>query len=455
MSTIDLGPSPIALPADEATGFRANTGAEQGEENVAGSDTAAAGGRSGRLIGIDIARGLALVGMFTQHVFIAGPDGESSTGWVEWVFRESAGRASVLFFVLSGVSLSLIYRKGSPSATNGALIRRGVLLLFGGILLTDAVWGGSILQHYGLAFLLAPLLLRSGLKRLLAVTTLGLVGGPIFLLYARNWSDDVRGIWEGRTGEWIIGETWELLADGSYPMALWIGFFTLGMLIGRLDLRSRRVLLQTLAVALVAVFAVGIGAGQLADRYGSPDGFGSDSFADDSFDDGTIEEMTEEEWKQFLADEDVSVTEDADGFMVIDGDFDDSFDDSPMPDHPADWKELYDVSGHSGRIGWTLQTSALAVAIMSAALLLPRFATTPLTPLAWMGSMSLTAYLIHIVMVNDVFDRFVADEGLPVIVQEWIVLGLIVTLIALCALFRVFLPAGPFEWVLKKFTVSR
>ena len=56
--------------------------------------------RPGRLVGIDIARALALLGMFTQHVTLDG-DGGVSTGWVAWVFTEAAGRASVCLLYTS------------------------------------------------------------------------------------------------------------------------------------------------------------------------------------------------------------------------------------------------------------------------------------------------------------------------------------------------------------------
>ena len=71
---------------------------------------AASGARSrllapSRVMGVDVARGLALFGMMSVHVFPAlDADGSAS-----WAYRISAGRASALFAVLAGLSLMLAH----------------------------------------------------------------------------------------------------------------------------------------------------------------------------------------------------------------------------------------------------------------------------------------------------------------------------------------------------------
>ena len=62
--------------------------------------------RPGRLVGLDVARCLALLGMVATHVLDARtPDGELATA--QWL---AGGRASALFAVLAGVSLALMTR---------------------------------------------------------------------------------------------------------------------------------------------------------------------------------------------------------------------------------------------------------------------------------------------------------------------------------------------------------
>lgn len=370
--------------------------------------------------------------MFTQHVFLADADGATSTGWVGRVFLEAGGRASVLFFVLSGVSLTIIADRGSASASVGALRRRGILLLLGGLLLSSLLWPASILQHYGVAFLAAPWLLRLGNRGLGAVTALGLLGGPVLLLFAGRWTGGVVGLWSGNAGAMLMSNAWDIAVVGTYPMVLWIGFFTLGMWLGRLDLWSRSTLVRILAGGLIAAVGVGTLSSSLEDRFGLPE---FESF--ESFDDGGG------------AFDDVEFTEDD----FVGDDFDGEFVKDDFVE-PADWRSLADISGHSGHIGWTMQTGALAAAVMAFALLLPVQITSKLSPLAWMGSMSLTAYLVHIVSVTDVFDRVVAETELSVVAQEWFLLSLMVAMIGVCSIFFKLMGVGPLERLLKQFTVG-
>ncbi len=387
--------------------------------------------RPGRLVGIDIARALALLGMFTQHVVLDG-DGGQSTGWVALVFTESAGRASVLFFVLSGVSLSVIAARGSASAATTVLVRRGFLLLTGGLLLTASIWPASILQHYGVAFLAAPLLLRLGWRGLTAVTAAGLVGGPVLLLFARNWTSEVVGVVEGQAGQWVLGTAWDLAVSGLYPMVLWIGFFTIGMLIGRLDLGDRRIQWRLAGPALVAALLVGFTAARLTDRYGSPDpGFDPGSGSGSLVDGGELGAAPFDE------------SFDAEGFLLDDVHVE------------PDARALYEVAGHSGGMGWTLQTGALAVGVMALALLLPPIVQRGLAPLAWMGSMSLTAYVVHIVLVTDVAGPYIENGDWSILTRELAFAGLLVTMTAACALFHLTLRTGPLEWLLKQFTLGQ
>lgn len=450
---------------------------ETDETAAAPSAPASASAGPGRLVGIDIARAVALLGMFTQHVSLDGEGGQS-TGWVAWVFTEAAGRASVLFFVLSGVSLSVIAARGSASAAPTVLYRRGFLLLTGGLLLTASIWPASILQHYGIAFLAAPLLLRLGWRGLTAVTAAGLVGGPVLLLFARNWTSEVVGVADGQAGQWVLGTAWELAVSGLYPMVLWIGFFTAGMLIGRLDLGDRRTLVRLTVASLVAVLVVGFTAARLTDRYGSPDvgfdggsGSGSGSLIDggglaagDPFDDDSLwEELPDGSFEFVGTDEQLAELEAAGAF---DGSVDDGFDEfgsggsgAFLPvddvDIPPDGRALYEVAGHSGGMGWTLLTGALASGAMALALLLPALVQRGLAPLAWMGSMSLTAYVVHIVLVTDVAGPHIEDGDWSILTRELAFAGLLVTMTAVCALFHLVLRTGPLEWLLKQFTLGQ
>jgi len=66
------------------------------------------GRTSTRLAGVDVARGLALLGMAAVHIF---PE-QSADGGLHPAYVVAAGRASALFAVLAGVGLALLRRSG-------------------------------------------------------------------------------------------------------------------------------------------------------------------------------------------------------------------------------------------------------------------------------------------------------------------------------------------------------
>src|SRR5688572_29706598 len=74
---------------------------------ASGSDAVAAGAR---LVGLDVARALALLGMVATHVIASRtPTGEESLAHVL-----ASGRASALFAVLAGVSVALLTGRRTP-----------------------------------------------------------------------------------------------------------------------------------------------------------------------------------------------------------------------------------------------------------------------------------------------------------------------------------------------------
>ena len=349
----------------------------------------------GRIHGIDIARGIALLGMMTVHVFITGD--QEPTGITAWLLQAPSGQASVLFFVLSGVSLSVIAGRGSASADPAVLRRRGVILLLLGLLLSATAWSASILEHYGVMFLLAPWLLRLSRRSLAIVAAFGMVLGPTVLLVLEGQTPFL-----GHGGvTWPASVVSSLWIDGTYPLIVWVGFFALGIILGRLDLRSSKTAAQLLATGLIGVALVTAGLFGLS-RAGiesprekifdeSPASFSEDG--DGSF-------ITEEEFKRLKESGELTFTDD---------EFEKKFDkDFEVDRNP---RQLLSTGSHSNEIGWTLRASSIAVAILGVTLLLPGAIQRVFTPLASLGSISLTAYLLHIPFVTDGWDWIVGQES--------------------------------------------
>jgi uncharacterized membrane protein YeiB len=204
-----------------------------------------------RVVGLDLARFAAIAGMVVVHAAelttlptSSGTQGAAADApaVVEWVRAAATNRARLLFFLLAGVSLSLLADRGR--AGTGVLLRRaGFLTALGGLLVLLG-WDDVVLSFYGVLFVLAPLLLRLATPALLAVAVLCAV--PAVLLFARDPEREA-----GLTGAaLVVGEVLPL--------------FALGLAVGRLpllaDATARRLALLGAALAapgLVVLAAAG------------------------------------------------------------------------------------------------------------------------------------------------------------------------------------------------------
>ncbi|WP_062521431.1 heparan-alpha-glucosaminide N-acetyltransferase domain-containing protein [Demequina silvatica] len=202
----------------------------------------------GRVVGLDVARGLAVLGMVAAHV---GADGSRGDGepW-PWLVA-SHGRPSALFAVLTGVTISLMLAGAGGRGDAWAVrhtrarvaARAGLLVLLGGFLAQLATGVDIILVNLGLMMLMAIPLLRLPSWALLSIAGLAFAFGRavVAAILPGGW-------WEHAP---VIGKLWSY----HYPALAWIGYVLLGVVVGRLALRAGRV--QALLVGLGAVAAAG------------------------------------------------------------------------------------------------------------------------------------------------------------------------------------------------------
>lgn len=190
-----------------------------------------------RIDGVDLARGLAIVGMITVHV---APPLAGEAGWYSLPY----GQASTLFALVAGIGIELSSRRGPAVEHRARLVWRTLWLVPVGLVLS--VLGtpvAVILQYYALWFLLAAPVLRFGSRALAALTAVGMLVGPSILVWAQvthpEWYVSSGGDIAGR-GAWL-GEFGDVLLTGYYPTVSWLWLVYAGMLVGRLDLSSTRV----------------------------------------------------------------------------------------------------------------------------------------------------------------------------------------------------------------------
>jgi uncharacterized membrane protein YeiB len=200
-----------------------------------------------RIIGIDVARGLALVGMLAVHVFPTFDDDGSASA----ATALASGRGAAIFATMAGVGLVLVAgRRGQvSSAARVSLVVRALLLLILGLLLGYVTVAGGldvyvILPYYAMMFLLAVPLL--GVRpSLLAALSSVLAAAATFVILATVGAvaDPSEGI-DPTIGDAVrhpVGMLVLLLLGGAYPAVVWLAYISAGMAMGRLDLSSKRV----------------------------------------------------------------------------------------------------------------------------------------------------------------------------------------------------------------------
>lgn len=198
-----------------------------------------------RVVGVDVARCVALLGMMAVHVL---PGLDPVTQQETAAHAVAGGRSSALFAVLAGVSIALTSGGRQPLAGRplagaaAAHAVRALLVAAVGLGLGELESGiAVILVYYGLFFLLAlPFLtLRAGALFALAVPWLLLAPVVSHLVRAGLPAAGFENPTFGTLVADPVGLAWTLLLTGYYPALPWLGHVLLGMAIGRCDLRAR------------------------------------------------------------------------------------------------------------------------------------------------------------------------------------------------------------------------
>lgn len=328
-------------------------------------------GRSGRLIGIDAARGVALVGMVAVHIFSASTvNDEVSLPW--WL---ASGTSSALFAVLAGIGLAFMSGRTRPlPAPRGVavvrLLVRAVLIVLAGLLLGIVVpvdTAGVILPYLGLLFALClpALLLRA--RPLLILAAVWALLAPVASHLLRQQVQVAEPI--NLTLAHLLQEPGQvltmLLLTGLYPALTWFAYILLGLGLGRLPLGMRRYAVHlvgaglTLAVGAVAASRLLLG----------PLG-GLSALATDVQDHTPLSTLT--------------------AYLVWGGD----------GTLPADsWWWLATAGPHTGTTPDLVRTAGVALVVLGLGLAAGAFAPRAVRFLAAPGSMTLTLYSAHLLLL--------------------------------------------------------
>ena len=199
---------------------------------------------STRLVGIDVARSLAIGGMALVHFVMVLSATKMDDSTFAWLFDRLSGRPATVFMILAGIGVSLRFVNASNEVAirtiRQGLFRRGCFFLvvgFANLLL----WPGDILRVYGVAYLFAAYLAVAE-KWVLLLSAVGVVGlflAAVFSIdFATNWDFetlDYANLWT------IKGGLLNLFYNGFRAVLPWLGVMFFGMWIGKFDLRSSQV----------------------------------------------------------------------------------------------------------------------------------------------------------------------------------------------------------------------
>lgn len=332
-----------------------------------------------RIMGVDVARGFALIGMVAVHVLPSSIDAEGTPS-LEWTLF--AGHSAALFAVLAGVSLAFMTGGRNPrQGREGSRARVSILVRALTLFAIGLTLNGldlpvfNILIYYGLMFLVAIPFTRLSVKWLLVSSAFFAVIMPFIMLWSMSFLPSQT---YGNPG-WINLFTdpgavlAELFLTGTFPALPWMTFICLGMALGRMPLSRDRVqvLLVIVGVVLTAV-AKGVSTLVLV-----------------RFDlEGALVAAT-----PWLSPEDIWTVQ-------IYG---------PTPQLPNTTNLWLLLSGpHTNTPFALFESAGLAMVALGAFLLLSRVIGKWLGWLGAMGSMTLTLYVSHLIFLS-----FVDTEGTP------------------------------------------
>jgi len=217
-------------------------------------------GGASRLLGVDVARGLAVLGMFAAHMWPR----------LELDERVFDGRSAILFATLAGVSLGLVSGGADPAPRGrradvvGSIAVRAVVLVLLGLLLQ--AWNGYvlvILPYYGVMFLLLLGVLFAPPGLLLVLASVVTIGAPAL---ATLVPQDAYG---DSALPGAAGVATDALLVGAYPALVWLPFLLVGLVAARSDLRRTSTQVVMVAVGTVAA-VVGYGVRFLPGAGGVP-----------------------------------------------------------------------------------------------------------------------------------------------------------------------------------------
>jgi len=354
-----------------------------------------------RIVGIDVARALAIMGMILVNFKIAfGDKGNEVYKLFASIFE---GKAAATFVVLAGIGIAFMSNNAVKSNDKIKLknpririAKRAIFLFVIGLLYTP-IWIADILHFYGIYMLITLLLITSSRQLIFNLGLLLILVYPFLMLL---WNYDTG--WNFET--FVYSDFWSvsgffrnLFYNGFHPVIPWTAFMLLGLWYGKQDLSNEKFIKKSILVS-ISVFIIMLLISKVLITVLS---------------EGNQETLLE--LKQVLGT-------------------------SPMPPLP-----IYMISG-----------SSIAIFIISLSILIAKkykknFIIIALTKT---GQLALTFYVAHVIIGMGIVE-FINPEKMGKYPIEFSIIYALIFCV-FCVLFAViwtkFKNTGPLEWVMRKIT---
>jgi len=354
-----------------------------------------------RIIGVDVARALAIIGMIIVNFKIAiGSVGMSSLKSIIGVLD---GKAAATFVVLAGVGIAFM---SNSAIENGdtlklkkariQLFKRAILLFVIGLLYIP-IWPADILHFYGIYMLLTLAVLTSGKRTILFAALIMIFAYPFMMFvwdYNVGWNFDTLeypSFWS------VKGFFRNLFYNGFHPVIPWTAFMLIGLWFGKNDLSDAKFIKKSASISL-GIFILTL--------------------------------LFSESLLTILSEGDVSTRNE---LMQVLGT-------SPMPPLP-----IYMISG-----------SSFAIFIISICIIISeKFEESKIiSALKNTGQLALTFYVAHVIIGMGIIDAIDPTKmgkystGFSVLYA----LGFSFGCILFAVIWKKYKPIGPLEWVMRKLT---
>ncbi|MBT8244691.1 MAG: DUF418 domain-containing protein [Winogradskyella sp.] len=216
----------------------------------------------GRIIGIDITRALAVIGMIIVNFKVVL--GENGLSWVKSFASAFDGKAAATFVVLAGVGIALMTNSALKNKDSQKLktaririVKRALFLFIVGLSYI-VIWPADILHFYGIYMLVILLLLKSNEKTILISAIALILFYPLligFWNYETGWNFDTLDYLDFWT---VNGFFRNLFFNGFHPVIPWTAFMLFGFWFGKQDLKSDRFIKKAFLISSITFVVIQI-----------------------------------------------------------------------------------------------------------------------------------------------------------------------------------------------------